>query len=131
MNRIMVTAGVIIENDKVLITKRAPQKDFTGGWEFPGGKIEVDETPEECLSRELKEELNIDVSVDSFCTEVDYDYTNKAIKLIAYYCKIIGGSIRLSVHDNYKWVEISDLLNYDLLPPDIIIAKKVMEDNYK
>lgn len=131
MNRIKVTAGIIVDNYKVLITKRVPQKDFAGGWEFPGGKIEVDETFEECLARELKEELNIDVFVDSFCAEVDYDYTNKAIKLIAYYCRIIGGSIRLSVHDNYKWVKISDLLHYDLLPPDIIIANKVMEDYHK
>lgn len=131
MNRIKVTAGVIVENGKVMITKRAPQKDFAGGWEFPGGKIEVDETPEDCLVRELKEELNINVFIDRFCAEANYDYTNKNIKLIAYYCRIIGGSIQLSVHDNYNWVKISDLLKYDLLPPDVIIAKKVMEDHHE
>ncbi|NLL35371.1 MAG: 8-oxo-dGTP diphosphatase MutT, partial [Clostridiales bacterium] len=81
--------------------------------------------------RELKEELNIDVFIDKFCTEVNYNYPNKNIKLIAYYCRIIGGTIRLTVHDNYKWVKISDLLIYDLLPPDIIIAKKIIEDNDK
>jgi len=58
MERIRVTAGIIINNDKVLITRRAPNENFAGGWEFPGGKIEADETPEECLARELKEELN-------------------------------------------------------------------------
>jgi len=66
MERIRVTAGIIINNDKVLITRRAPNENFAGGWEFPGGKIEADETPEECLARELKEELNITVSVEDF-----------------------------------------------------------------
>ena len=131
MNRIKVTAGVIVDNDKVMITRRAPHKDSAGGWEFPGGKIEVNESPEDCLVRELKEELNIDVFIDKFCTKVNYNYPNKNIKLIAYYCRIIGGSIRLSVHDNYMWVKISDLLIYDLLPPDITIAKKVIADSDK
>lgn len=128
MGVIKVTAGVIIESGKVLITRRAPKKNFAGGWEFPGGKIEVNETPQECLARELKEELNITVSVDKFCTEVNHDYGNMSIKLIAYYCTIVDGEIQISVHDKYKWVKINDLLKYDLLPADIPIAKKVMSD---
>jgi len=57
VKRIKVTAGIIIDNDKVLITRRAPKENFAGGWEFPGGKIEINETPEECLIRELKKSL--------------------------------------------------------------------------
>jgi len=129
---IQVTAGVIKDNDKVLITRRAPKEDFAGGWEFPGGKIEAGETPQDCLARELKEELkeelNIDVSVGKFCTEVTYDYGNKKINLIAFYCAINGGNIQLSVHDKYRWVKTNDLLKYDFLPADVQIAKKVMED---
>jgi len=127
MKRIRVTAGVIKDNDKVLLTRRAPKENFAGGWEFPGGKIEINETPQACLARELKEELNIDVSVGKFCTEVAHDYGNMNINLIAYYCTIIDGEIQISVHDKYKWVNINDLLKYDLLPADIPIAKKVME----
>ena len=99
MNRIKVAAGVITDNDKVLITRRAPEENLAGGWEFPGGKIEVNETPEDCLARELKEELNIDVSIGKFCAEVTHDYGNMNINLIAYYCTIIDGTIPLLVPD--------------------------------
>lgn len=126
MKTIKVTAGVIIHSGKVLITRRAPKENFAGGWEFPGGKIEANESPQECLARELKEELNITVSVDKFCTEVNHNYGNMNINLIAYYCTIVDGEIQISVHDKYKWVKINDLLKYDLLPADIPIAKKVM-----
>lgn len=128
MKIIQVTAGVIKDNDKVLITRRAPKEDFAGGWEFPGGKIEMNETPQDCLARELKEELNIDVSVGRLCTQVTHDYGNKKINLIAFYCTIIAGEIRVSVHDAYRWVNIHDLLKYDLLPADVPIAKKVIKD---
>ncbi|NLX64786.1 MAG: 8-oxo-dGTP diphosphatase MutT [Clostridiaceae bacterium] len=128
MKIIRVTAGVIKDNDKVLITRRAPKEDFAGGWEFPGGKIEKNETPQDSLVRELKEELNIDVSVDSFCTEVIHDYGNKKINLIAYYCTIVAGEIQVIVHDTYRWVKINDLLKYDLLPADVPIAEKVIKD---
>lgn len=131
MKRIKVTAGVIRDNDKVLITRRAPKENFGGGWEFPGGKIEVNETPQECLARELKEELNIVVSVEKFCTGVAYDYGNMNINLMAYYCTIVDGEIQISVHDKYKWIRINDLLKYDLLPADIPIAKKVIEDYHE
>lgn len=131
MKIIKVTAGVIAENDKILITRRAPKENFAGGWEFPGGKIEVNETPQDCLVRELKEELNVDVSIGKFCTEVTHDYGNMNINLIAYYCAIVNGEIQVSVHDKYKWVKIKDLLKYDLLPADVPIAKKVMEEYYE
>jgi 8-oxo-dGTP diphosphatase len=131
LKTIKVTAGVIIDEDKVLITRRAPKENFAGGWEFPGGKIEINETPQECLVRELKEELNIIVTVDKFCTEVAYDYGNMNINLIAYYCTIVDGEIQISVHDKYKWVKINDLLKYDLLPADVPIAKKVIEEYYE
>ncbi|HOQ01884.1 MAG TPA: 8-oxo-dGTP diphosphatase MutT [Acetivibrio sp.] len=129
MKRIKVTAGIIIDNDKVLITRRAPKENFAGGWEFPGGKIEINETPEECLIRELKEELNIVVCVGKLCAEVAYDYDDISIDLIAFYCTIVEGEIQMSVHDKYKWVKINDLLKYNLLPADIPIAKKVMEEH--
>lgn len=131
VNRIRVAAGVITDKDKVLITRRAPEEKFVGGWEFPGGKIEADETPEVCLARELKEELNIIVSIDKFCTEVTHNYGNMIIDLIACYCTIVDGKIQISVHDKYKWVEIVDLLKFDLLPADIQIAKKVIKDYHE
>jgi 8-oxo-dGTP diphosphatase len=131
LKKIKVAAGVILDHDNVLITRRAPKENFAGGWEFPGGKIEVNETPEACLVRELKEELNIEVSVDKFCDEATYDYGNMSINLVAYYCTITGGNIQMSVHDKCEWVKIDDLLTYDFLPADVTIANKVMEEYYE
>ncbi|HPT76059.1 MAG TPA: (deoxy)nucleoside triphosphate pyrophosphohydrolase [Defluviitaleaceae bacterium] len=125
---IKVTAGVIVDKGKVLITRRAPEDRLAGGWEFPGGKIEANETPEECLVRELKEELNINVSVDQFCTEVSHSDGDRQINLMAFYCTILDGEIQISVHDKFKWIPVNDLLKYDLLPADVLIAKKVIEE---
>lgn len=128
MNAIKVVAGIIVDEDRVLITRRAPNQNFAGGWEFPGGKVEPDETERACLVRELKEELNIDVFVGDLCTEVMHDYGSFTIKLLAYYCTISNGEIAMSVHDKYRWVKIEDLLEYDLLPADIAIAKVLKKD---
>jgi len=128
---IKVTAGIIRDKDKVLITRRAPKENHAGGWEFPGGKVEENETPEECLARELKEELHLDVSIGEFCTQVTHDYGHININLLAYYCIIVEAEIQVSVHDKYQWVKINDLLKYDLLPADIPIARKVKEDYYE
>ncbi|MGG0821425.1 8-oxo-dGTP diphosphatase MutT [Paenibacillus turicensis] len=131
MKTIKVIAGVIMHEDKVLITRRAPKEKMAGGWEFPGGKIELNETPQECLIRELREELNITVSVGEFCTEVNHNYDDIIINLVAYYSTIVAGEIMMTVHDKYKWVRVADLLQYDLLPADVPIAKKIMEDFYE
>ena len=125
---IQVAAGIIIHDDKILITRRAPKENFAGRWEFPGGKIEPNEMPEDCLVMEIKEELNIDVLVDRFCAEITYDYGNLIVHLMTYYCRIIGGEIHISVHDAYKWADVKDLLKYDFLPADVPIIKKVMEE---
>lgn len=117
-----------MDGDKVLITRRAPNQSFAGGWEFPGGKVEPDETERTCLTRELKEELNIDVCVEDLCAEVMHDYGSFTIDLIAYYCTISNGEITISVHDKYRWVKINELLDYELLPADVAIAKAVQED---
>lgn len=131
MKTIKVIAGVIMDENKVLITRRAPKEKMAGGWEFPGGKIELNETPQECLARELTEELNITVSVGEFCTEVNHNYDNIIINLVAYYSTIVSGEIMMTVHDKYKWVKVTDLLQYDLLPADVPIAIKIMEDYYE
>jgi 8-oxo-dGTP diphosphatase len=94
-----VTAAIILKDDKVLITRRAPGQNLAGHWEFPGGKIESGETPEECLARELLEELAVQVTVGDKFGESIYDYETGSIRLIAYYTDILAGEINLSVHD--------------------------------
>ncbi len=128
MNRIKdVTAAVICRNGKILIARRAPGENMAGGWEFPGGKLEESETPEECLRRELLEELGVVADVKDFFFESVYEYHQGAIRLLAYFTDIVEGKIRLSVHDDVQWVGAGELLDYDLLPADIPIAQKLAE----
>ncbi|NMA17587.1 MAG: (deoxy)nucleoside triphosphate pyrophosphohydrolase [Clostridiaceae bacterium] len=123
---IKVCAAAIIKQSKVLLTRRAASEEMGGGWEFPGGKIEADETPEECVLREIREELAIDIEVDSFCTNVQYEYESFFLDMDVYYCRISEGTIGISVHDKFVWAEIDRLLSFDLLPADILVAKKII-----
>ena len=128
MRPVTVLAGVIMNKDNVLITRRAPKETRSGGWEFPGGKLEANETHNDCLVRELSEELAVVVNVGNFCVEISNDYGDIEIELLAYYCTIREGDISLSVHDKFKWVKVCDLLSCDLLPADIGVARKIVED---
>jgi 8-oxo-dGTP diphosphatase len=121
-----VTAAIIMENHKVFIARRAAGEKFAGGWEFPGGKIEAGETPEECLERELREEFGIDTRIKEFLIESIHENPYGKIRLLAYFVDIIGGEITLSVHDDYQWVDVDDLLKYNLLPADIPIANRLI-----
>ena len=118
-----VTAAIIIKDNKVLIAKRAKNQKQAGKWEFPGGKLEPNEGLKECLKRELKEELNIDIEVLDFFGESEYVYKQGFIKLIGYYAKWTGGEPMLSVHDEVRWVDKSDLASYDFAPADLPFVK--------
>lgn len=122
-----VTAAVIIKEGKVFIARRAPGENSAGGWEFPGGKIEKGETPQESLKRELFEELGIKTEIGEFVAESVYEYPKGAIRLLAYRAEITDGKIELSVHDDCRWVPIGDMPVNGLLPADIPIAAKVAE----
>ncbi len=123
-----VTAAIIYKNGKVLIARRAPGESFAGGWEFPGGKIEQGETPEQCLKRELQEEFGVRALIKDFIAESIYEYSTGSIRLLAYVAEVVAGDMKLSVHDDYAWVDINDLLTYDLLPADIPIALKLQRN---
>jgi 8-oxo-dGTP diphosphatase len=123
-----VSAAIIIENGKILLTKRNPNGDLPGYWEFPGGKRENNETIFECLEREIKEELNVSCKALNIFSENIYEYENGTIKLIAIMAKLFSNNIILNVHDEYIWAEIRNLLNYKLAPADIHIAKLLLEE---
>ena len=129
--RVKVCAALIMDNGKVLITRRAPSERQAGGWEFPGGKMKEGETPEECVIREIKEELSIDIIVKSFCTNVKHDYEEFHLDMDVYYCEIKKGIIDMSVHDQYAWVSVIDLLSFELLPADIKVANIIMKPYVK
>ncbi|MBP2635494.1 MAG: ADP-ribose pyrophosphatase [Firmicutes bacterium] len=125
---IEVTAAIIQDKGKILIARRPIGDKLAGKWEFPGGKIEVGETPEECLRREIKEELNIKISVGHFFAESIYEYPNRTIQLKAYWCTWLSGEIELNSHDAIEWVEFASLSDYDFAPADLLFVDKLRGD---
>ena len=122
-----VTAAIIIDKNKILIAQRGANEKLAGKWEFPGGKIELGETPQECLKREIKEELEVDIAVGNYLGESIYTYPNGEIKLIAYFATILDGDIKLLVHDKVEWITISQIDKYDFAPADIPFIEKLKE----
>lgn len=124
---ISVAAAIIFkDNHQVLIAKRAAHKFMAGYWEFPGGKIEAEETPEQCLQRELAEELQIIVKINDHLMDQIHDYGDFVVELKAYICSFADGQLTLTDHDEVLWVNVVDLLSYQLAPADVPIAKKLI-----
>ena len=120
-----VTAAIILKDNKVLIAQRAPEERLAGKWEFPGGKMEPGETPQQCLSREINEELEVTVEVLDFFGESIYRYEHGEIRLLAYFCRWIEGNFILNVHSRLEWVGRDELGGFDFAPADIPLAKKL------
>lgn len=117
---IEVVAAILEKENKIFIAKKREGKPLAGLWEFPGGKIEEGETPEESLIRELMEEMNIKVRVNEYVGESIYDYGDgKVISLKGFTAEIIEGDIKLTDHDEYKWVTLEEICNYRIAPADI------------
>jgi len=120
-----VTCAIIEKEGKILIARCAEGQKLAGKWEFPGGKVEDGESPEECLKRELEEEFGIQVEVGEFITSNKHTYEHISIELMAYRVKYISGEFTLTDYDTIEWVAPEELLNYDLAEADIPIAMMV------
>ena len=119
---VRVTAAILEKDGKILIAKRETGDElFAGLWEFPGGKVEEGETPKECMARELKEELDIEVEVGELITSNKHKYPHGIFELLAYRVKHISGEIVLNDHDEIKWVTFNEMPNFDFPPADIPI----------
>lgn len=118
MKTLIVSAAVIIEQGKVLVTQRKQNSSHGLLWEFPGGKVEEGEEPREALRRELKEELDIDVKVEAIFDAVFHLYSEYPILLIVYHCQIERGILKpLRCHD-FQWVNLRELKSLAMLPAD-------------
>ena len=117
MKTIRVVAAIIIENGKVFATQRG-YGEFKDGWEFPGGKIDAGETPEEALVREIKEELDTEVEVKELLDTVEYDYPNFHLSMDCFICKIKAGDLVLKEHEAAAWLTQETLYSVDWLPAD-------------
>lgn len=123
---INVVAAIIKNGEgKILITQRNLKKSQGGLWEFPGGKIEKGETKEEAIIREIKEELTIEINVESYLGEKVFEYPEKSINLIALNCRVKSGNIYLTEHEEARWVEKEELNSFEFAPADIFIVKKL------
>jgi len=125
MKIIDVTAAIIEKDGKLLIAKRAKGRHMENKWEFPGGKIEDGESPEECLRRELQEELGITTAIKNFIAESVFDYGDKTIRLLGYKAEYISGDFKLTAHDEIKWVSVEKLNEFDFAEADIPLIKKI------
>ena len=101
---IEVVAGIIYKNNKFLIAQRNFKKAQGGLWEFPGGKVEKNESYENALIREIKEELNADIEVNGYIGEIIYNYPEKDIKLIFYKAKLLSEKVELLEHESFRWI---------------------------
>lgn len=124
MKTIEVVAGVIRDGEKIFATQRG-YGDCKDGWEFPGGKMEPGETPQQALARELREELAVEVDVDEFICTVDYDYPKFHLTMHCFYCTVISGELKLLEHEAARWLDASQLHDVDWLPADIEVVKAI------
>ncbi|MGY0374644.1 8-oxo-dGTP diphosphatase MutT [Clostridium sp. JNZ J1-5] len=124
MKTIEVVAA-IIKHDKKIFTTRRGYGEFENMWEFPGGKMEVGETQEEALIREIKEELELDIEVSKYLTTVDYDYPNFHLTMHCFICEICGGELHLNAHNDAKWITLDEVDNLKWVPADILVVEKL------
>ena len=110
---IQVVAGIIIRNKTVLIARRASHKAMAGKWEFPGGKIEVGETPQTALEREILEEFGVVIKAGTYIASNIHDYGDLQIELRAYHARYVNGEFELTDHDQIAWVDKKELENYE------------------
>lgn len=126
MSPLIVTAALLLNGSQILITKRPAHKQQGGFWEFPGGKLQSGETPQEALKRELKEELDLDAEIGQIFEVVYHRYDWGPVLILAYECRPLSGVIRNLEVADHRWVSSKELPNYDLLPADRPIVDKLL-----
>ena len=124
MKTINVVAAVIMKEGKVFATQRG-YGEFKDGWEFPGGKVEAGESPEEALRREIREELEVVVNVGDLIDTIEYDYPAFHLSMKCYACTIAGGSPHLLEHEAARWLSADQLDSVAWLPADITLIPKI------
>ena len=128
MKHIEVVAAIIRKEDKIFATQRG-YGEWKDWWEFPGGKMEAGETPEEALVREIREELSTEISVDEFLCTVEYDYPAFHLKMHCYLCSLIGEALHLNEHEAARWLTKNELDSVKWLPADLGVIELLKKDD--
>ena len=132
MKTVRVVAAVIKAIDEngepIIFATQRGYGEFKGGWEFPGGKIEEGETPQEALKREILEELDTEISVGELIETIEYDYPTFHLSMDCFWCEIVNGNLVLKEHEAAKWLKREELGSVDWLPADVTLIeqRKVM-----
>ena len=124
MKTVRVVAAVIRDNNRIFATQRG-YGDLKGGWEFPGGKIEKGETPQEALKREICEELDTEILVGELIDTIEYDYPEFHLSMNCFWCEEINGDLVLKEHEAAKWLTMAQLNDVEWLPADITLIEKI------
>lgn len=123
-----VTAAIIHDGNKILICQRAADDQCAMLWEFPGGKREKCETLEKCIIREIREELELDIKVLGVFTTSVYHFRENQIHFTIYNAEVIGGILKLNVHNAAEWVTVEEIVEYEFMPADIEFVKKLLKE---
>lgn len=129
MPTIQVVAAIIIRNGEVFATQRG-YGEWKGWWEFPGGKIEPGECPQEALRREIKEELDADIAVGELLDTVEWDYPTFHLTMHCYVCSLESGSLNLNEHSDAAWLTKETLDSVKWLPADLVLLEKISKKLY-
>ncbi len=129
MKRIEVVAAIIAENGRIFATQRG-SGDFKDMWEFPGGKMEPGESREEALVREIREELDTEVSVDDFLCTVEYDYPAFHLTMHCFICSVVSGALVLREHEAARWLSKDELYSVDWLPADVGVINVIAGSSF-
>ena len=124
MKTVNVVAAVIKEADRIFATARG-YGEYKSWWEFPGGKVEIGETPEDALIREIKEELDSDISVEEYIDTIEYDYPSFHLSMRCYFCKLTSGILTLKEAEDARWLTKETIDEVKWLPADIVILDKI------
>ena len=129
MKTVRVVAAVIKAKNEngepIIFATQRGYGEFKGGWEFPGGKIEAGETPQEALKREIMEELDTEISVGELIETIEYDYPTFHLSMDCFWCEIVNGNLVLKEHEDARWLTKEQLDDVEWLPADITLIEKI------
>lgn len=124
-----VTCALILNNNRILVTRRGPGMRMAGKWEFPGGKVEAGETAEQCIRRECLEELGLNIRITGQLSSHHHDYGDVAIVLIPFLATIESGELSLKEHDQFEWATREQLRSFDWAEADVAVVEEFLMNN--
>jgi 8-oxo-dGTP diphosphatase len=128
MSTLLVAAALIEYGGKILLARRRADVPYPLLWEFPGGKVEPGEDPKDCVAREIREELAIEVTAEGIYDVIFHRYPERYVLILVYHCRWLSGEIQNLEVSEHCWASPADVVNFDLLPADIHLAQRISKE---